>query len=81
MKSVLRPPRAVLALAFACVIAFMGLGLVDPILPAISRELHASRSQVELLFTSCFAVTGAAMLLTSWVSSRLGIRRTLLAAA
>jgi ACDE family multidrug resistance protein len=79
MKSVLRQPRAVLALAFACVIAFMGLGLVDPILPAISRELHASRSQVELLFTSYFAVTGAAMLLTSWVSSRLGILRTLLA--
>jgi hypothetical protein len=49
------------AVAFACVVAFMGIGLVDPILPAIASQLHASPSQVELLFTSYFAVTGAAM--------------------
>ena len=49
-------PRAVWAVAFAAVVSFMGLGLVDPILPAIAKNLDASPSQVELLFTSYFAV-------------------------
>jgi MFS family permease len=71
-------PRAVWAVAFAAVIAFMGIGLVDPILPAIGAELHADKAQVELLFTSYMAVTGAAMLVTGYVSSRLGAKRTLL---
>lgn len=45
-------PRAVWAVGFASVVSFMGLGLVDPILPAIAHSLHASPSDVELLFTS-----------------------------
>ncbi|MEU0491521.1 MFS transporter [Nocardiopsis changdeensis] len=77
--SLLRQPRAVWAVAFACVIAFMGIGLVDPILPAISRSLDATPTQTSLLFTSYLVVTGLAMLVTSWVSSRLGAKRTLLA--
>jgi MFS transporter, ACDE family, multidrug resistance protein len=72
-------PRAVWAVAFAAVVSFMGLGLVDPILPAIAKNLHASPSQVELLFTSYFAVTGISMLLASAVASRIGAKRTLLA--
>jgi len=72
-------PRAVWAVAFAAVVSFMGLGLVDPILPAIATELHASPSQVELLFTSYFAITGLSMLVTSAVASRIGAKRTLLA--
>ena len=71
-------PKAVWAVAFACVVAFMGIGLVDPILPALAQSLHADASQVELLFTSYFAITGAAMLVTGFVSSRLGPKRTLL---
>ncbi len=77
-QSILRQPKAVWAVAFACVIAFMGLGLVDPILPAISRQLHATPAQVELLFTSYLLVTGVAMLITGAVSSRLGPKWTLL---
>jgi MFS family permease len=65
--------------AFAAVVSFMGLGLVDPILPAIAKNLHASPSQVELLFTSYFAVTGISMLVSSAVASRIGAKRTLLA--
>jgi MFS transporter, ACDE family, multidrug resistance protein len=72
-------PRAVWAVAFAAVVSFMGLGLVDPILPAIAQDLDASPSQVELLFTSYFAITGLSMLLTSAVASRIGAKRTLLA--
>jgi MFS family permease len=75
----LRQPKAVWAVAFSCVIAFMGIGLVDPILPALAKQLDASQAQVELLFTSYFFVTGVAMLVSGWVSSRLGAKRTLLA--
>jgi MFS transporter, ACDE family, multidrug resistance protein len=72
-----RQPKAVWAVAFACVISFMGIGLVDPILPSLAGKLHASPSQVELLFTSYLVVTAVMMLVTGWVSSRIGAKRTL----
>ncbi|MFG2862088.1 MFS transporter [Streptomyces sioyaensis] len=78
-SSVLRQPKAVWATAGASVVAFMGIGLVDPILPSIARGLHATHSQVSLLFTSYFLITAVAMLLTGFVSSRIGGRKTLLA--
>ena len=62
--SVWKQPAQVWAVAFACVVAFMGIGLVDPILPAIAESLQASPFQTELLFTSYLAVTGLAMLLS-----------------
>ena len=74
-----KQPKAVFAVAFACVVSFMGIGLVDPILPAISYQLHASPSEVTLLFTSYLVVTAVAMLITNWVSSRIGAKRTLIA--
>jgi MFS transporter, ACDE family, multidrug resistance protein len=74
----LNQPRAVWAVAFACVIAFMGIGLVDPILKPIADELGASPSQTSLLFTSYMAVMGVAMLITGVVSTRIGAKRTLL---
>lgn len=73
-----RQPRAVWAVAFACVVSFMGIGLVDPILKSLAGQLHASPSQVELLFTSYLVVTAVAMLVTGWVSSRIGAKRTLI---
>ena len=72
------PTRTVWSVAFACVISFMGIGLVDPILKPIADELGAGPSQVSLLFTSYLAVMGIAMLGTGWVSSRDGAKRTLL---
>lgn len=71
-------PRAVWAVAFACVISFMGLGLVDPILPAISKQLHATASQTTLLFSSYNLVTGIAMLVTGFISSRMGVKWTMM---
>jgi MFS family permease len=73
-----RQPKAVWAVAFASVIAFMGIGLVDPILKPIADNLNASPSQVSLLFTSYMAVMGVAMLITGMVASRIGPKRTLL---
>jgi ACDE family multidrug resistance protein len=76
--SFLDQPRAVWAVAFACVIAFMGIGLVDPILKDIAAQLDATPSQVSLMFTSYMAIMGIAMLVTGVVSSRIGAKRTLL---
>ncbi len=78
MMNFLHQPKAVLALAFACVIAFLCSGLLDPILKPIADSLGATPSQTSLLFTSYMAVMGLAMLITSAVSSRLGVKRTLL---
>jgi MFS transporter, ACDE family, multidrug resistance protein len=36
VASPFRQPKGVFAVAFACVVSFIGIGLVDPILPAIS---------------------------------------------
>ncbi|ELS56275.1 putative Integral membrane transporter [Streptomyces viridochromogenes Tue57] len=74
----LRQPTAVWATAGASVVAFMGIGLVDPILPSIAGGLNATAGQVSLLFTSYFLITAVAMLVTGYVSSRIGGRRTLL---
>jgi ACDE family multidrug resistance protein len=78
-SSMFKQPKAVYAVAFACVVSFMGIGLVDPILPALAAQLHATASQVTMLFTSYLVVTAVAMLGTNWVSSRLGAKRTLIA--
>ena len=72
----LKQTKTVWVVAFACVISFMGIGLVDPILKPIADSMDATPSQVSLLFTSYFAVTGIAMLATGWVSSRIGAKRT-----
>ncbi|MDD9268956.1 MFS transporter [Paenibacillus sp. GCM10023248] len=76
--NMLNQPKAVWAVAFASIIAFMGLGLVDPILPAIAHKLNASQSDVTLLFTSYNLVMAVAMLITGVISSRLGLKGTLL---
>ncbi|GAA4670244.1 MFS transporter [Frondihabitans cladoniiphilus] len=76
--SILKQPKAVWAIAFASVVAFMGIGLVDPILPTIAASLKATPTQSEYLFTSYLLVTGVAMFFTSWVSSRLGPKKTLM---
>ncbi|MBB5743949.1 MFS family permease [Microbacterium ginsengiterrae] len=76
--SIWRQPAQVWAVAFASVVAFMGIGLVDPILPAIAESLQASPTETELLFTSYLLVTGLAMLITSWISSRIGAKATLM---
>lgn len=74
-------PKAVWATAFACVVGFMSIGLVDPILTSIAEGLNATPAQVSLLFTSYFAVTSLMMLVTGFVASRLGGRKAVLLGA
>lgn len=56
----------------------MGIGLVDPILPAIAEKMHATPSEVSMLFTSYNAVMAIAMLFTGMIASRIGVKKTLL---
>lgn len=77
-SSILRQPKSVWAVAFACTVSFMGIGLVDPILPTMADELNATPAQVSLLFTSFLLVTAVAMLFTGWISSRIGAKKTLI---
>jgi MFS family permease len=63
--------------AFAAVVAFMGIGLVDPILLSIAEGLRATPSQVTLLFSSYLGVQVVAMLFTGVASARFGAKRTL----
>ncbi|TNC26185.1 MFS transporter [Amycolatopsis alkalitolerans] len=71
-------PKQVWITAFAAVIAFMGIGLVDPILLSIADGLHATASQVTLLFSSYLGVQVLAMLITGAASARFGPKRTVL---
>jgi CBS domain-containing protein len=71
-------PTAVWTLFIAIITALMGLGLVGPVLPTISTQLGASPSEVTLLYTSYNAVMAIAMLITGVISTRLGLKKTLL---
>jgi ACDE family multidrug resistance protein len=69
---------AVLATALATFAAFLGIGIVDPILPSIARELGASHFMVELLFTSYLLVLGLANLVAGALATRIGSKKTML---
>lgn len=70
-------PRTVWVTAFAAVIAFMGIGLVDPILNSIAEALDAPPDKLTLLFGVYVGVQCVAMLLTGWAAYRFGPKRTL----
>ncbi len=67
-----------LAVAFSTFIAFMGIGVVDPLLPLIGKQMGASPFQVEWLFTSYIAVMSLSMFLSGYFSTRFGSKRTLI---
>lgn len=70
-------PRTGWITAFAATIAFMGIGLVDPILHSIAEALEAPAEKVTLLFGVYVGVQCLAMLLTGWAAYRFGPKRTL----
>lgn len=78
-SSIFRQPITVWAVAFASMVAFMGIGLVGPILPTISETLNATPTQTSFLFTSYLVVTAVMMFFTSWLSGKLGTRTIMLA--
>ena len=72
-------PRTVWVTAFAAVIAFMGIGLVDPILNSIAEALNAPHTKLTQLFGVYMGVQVIAMLLTGVAAYRFGPKRTLTA--
>lgn len=71
-------PPVVWATAFAALIAFMGIGVVDPILPIIGKEMGATSFEVEWLFTSYIGIMALAMLVSGVLATRLGGRKVVL---
>ena len=66
------------AVTAACLIAFMGVGVVDPILPEIGHQLGATPTQVELLFTTYLGVMAVMTLFAGNIGARLGRKRVAL---
>ncbi|MFA9418007.1 MFS transporter [Natrinema sp. HArc-T2] len=68
---------AVLATALATFVSFLGIGVVDPILPSIAREMGASHFMVMFLFTSYLLVMGLANLVAGALATRFGSKNTM----
>ncbi|WCK56882.1 MFS transporter [Aneurinibacillus sp. Ricciae_BoGa-3] len=60
--------RGKIITVFATFLAFMGIGVVDPLLPVIAEQIGASSAQVELLFTA-YIFTMAIMMLPSGLAA------------
>ena len=45
-------PKAVYAVGFACLVAFMGIGLVDPILPVLAEDVRGRSSVTRAIATA-----------------------------
>ncbi|WP_257351995.1 MFS transporter [Pseudalkalibacillus decolorationis] len=60
---------------FATFLAFMGIGVVDPILPEIALQIGASHWEVEMLFTSYLLMMAIMMIPAGILASRLGDKR------
>ncbi|MGG3574027.1 MFS transporter [Bacillus gobiensis] len=57
---------------FATFLAFMGIGVVDPILPVIAEQIGASHWQVELLFTAYIFTMAFMMLPAGLLAGKFG---------
>ncbi|RLQ93185.1 MFS transporter [Falsibacillus albus] len=67
--------RAKWITVFSTFLAFMGIGIVDPILPIIADKIGATHWQVEMLFTA-YIFTMAFMMIPSGIfASRFGDKR------
>lgn len=62
---------------FATFLAFMGMGVVDPILPDIAQHLGATSWQVELLFTTYIFMMALIMIPAGMLASKLGDKRVM----
>ncbi len=60
--------------AAASLLAFMGIGVVDPLLPSIAESIGASHSQVEMLFTAYIFTMAIMMIPIGIVAGKMGIK-------
>ena len=71
-------PKSVWILFIASVATIMGLSLIGPVLPGIAKNFHGSPLEISLMYTSYNAAMAIAMLLSGYLSSKLGIKKTLM---
>jgi ACDE family multidrug resistance protein len=69
--------RARYITVFATFLAFMGIGVVDPILPVIAEKIGTSHWQVEMLFTAYIFTMAFMMIPAGLFASRFGDKRTM----
>ena len=67
--------RARAITVFATFLAFMGIGVVDPILPTIAHQIGATHWQVEMLFTAYLLTMAVMMIPAGLWASRFGDKR------
>jgi MFS transporter, ACDE family, multidrug resistance protein len=60
---------------FATFLAFMGIGVVDPILPEIAKQIGASHWQVEMLFTAYIFTMAIMMIPAGLFAAKLGDKK------
>lgn len=72
-------PTAVWMLFIGIIAALMGMGLIGPVLPTLTTQLGASPSEVTLLYSSYNLVMAVGALITGAISTRLGLKKALLA--
>ncbi|MGL4848105.1 MAG: MFS transporter [Clostridium sp.] len=60
---------------FATFLAFMGIGVVDPLLPTIAASIGASSSQIELLFTAYIFTMAIMMIPAGILATKFGNKR------
>lgn len=79
MKEVLsKQVRARYVTVFAAFLAFMGIGVVDPLLPIIAKSIGASSWQVEMLFTAYILTMAFMMLPSGIISNKLGNKKVII---
>ncbi|EKL0520050.1 multidrug efflux MFS transporter MdrL [Listeria monocytogenes] len=61
--------------AAASLLAFMGIGVVDPLLPSIAESIGASHSQVEMLFTAYIFTMAIMIIPIGIVAGKLGDKK------
>lgn len=61
--------------AAGCLLAFMGIGVVDPLLPSIAASIGASHSQVEMLFTAYIFTMAIMMIPIGIIANKIGDKK------
>ncbi|MBB6098772.1 MFS family permease [Deinobacterium chartae] len=67
-------PAGLIAIALAVCVAFIGIGIVEPILPVIAAQLGASHASVSWLFSSYILAMSLTMLVAGPLIERFGPR-------
>lgn len=65
-------------IALVCIMMFLGIGLVDPILSLLQDDLNATDTQLTLLFTSYAIATSAAYFFSGYFFTRLTNKKIML---